>query len=206
MMNNVLLWTIIALVAAVIVVAIASRRRTRTRRAELRGRFGPEYDRTVEELGSATRAERELAARSRRVEHLHFHELSDADRARFESTWSGIQAQFIDDPAAAVAGANELIKQVMQARGYPADGFEQRVADLSVDHPTVVQHYRAARALFDSNRNEEQFNTEELRQAVVHYRVLFADLLQEHGSSNGHPSEAPESTQGRDAGSSHVTS
>jgi hypothetical protein len=179
MTNTVLLWVIV-LAAAVIVAAIASRRRARMRSVELRQRFGPEYDRTVQEMGSAARAERELARRARRVEHIRFQELTEADRVRFQANWTRIQAQFVDEPRVAVAAANELIKEVMRARGYPADGFEQRVADLSVAHPEVVDHYRAARALFDSNRNQ-RMNTEELRQAVVHYRALFADLLEEHG-------------------------
>jgi signal transduction histidine kinase len=180
--NSATLWIIVALAVAAIVVAaaIASRRRARLRSAELRQRFGPEYDKAVAELGSPARAERELAGRAHRVERLHFRELNDAERARFASSWSHIQAQFVDDPATAVGGASELIKDVMRARGYPIDDFDQRVADLSVDHPNVVQHYRAARALSDSSRNGRA-STEDLRQAVVHYRALFADLLQETG-------------------------
>jgi hypothetical protein len=172
-------WIIVAAAAAVllIIAAVAVRRSSQKRRANLRHRFGPEYDRAVEEFGSPERAERNLAARARRVDHIRFRDLTEADRARFTSTWAAIQAQFIDDPVLAVKGANELIKEVMRARGYPADGFEQRAEDLSVDHPEVVQHYRAARALSDANRNERA-NTEDLRQAVVHYRALFADLLQ----------------------------
>jgi hypothetical protein len=172
-------WIVVGLFAAVLVLVFAAVavRRTRGRRAELMNRFGPEYDRAVNEFGSPAKAERELAARARRVEHMHFRDLTEADRVKFSSAWSRIQAQFVDDPVAAVAGANELIKQVMVARGYPSDGFEQRAADLSVDHPEVVQHYRAARALSVPSRGK-QVNTEELRQAVVHYRVLFADLLQ----------------------------
>ena len=172
-------WIVVGLIAAVLVIAFAAIaiRRSRARRAELMNRFGPEYDRAVNEFGSPAKAERELAARARRVEHMHFRDLTEADRVTFSSAWSRIQAQFVDDPVAAVAGANDLIKQVMVARGYPADGFEQRAADLSVDHPEVVQHYRAARALAVPSRGR-QVNTEELRQAVVHYRVLFADLLQ----------------------------
>jgi hypothetical protein len=179
MNNTAMLWILVALaaVAIVIVAAIAARRRMQMRSAELRQRFGPEYDRAVEELGSPARAERELAARARRVHHFHFHDLSQADRARFASVWSHIQSQFVDDPTGAVVGANELIKEVMRARGYPAEDFDQNVADLSVDHAAVVQHYRAARSLAESNRSG-QIHTEELRQAVVHYRALFADLLQ----------------------------
>jgi hypothetical protein len=185
MTNQAVLWTIVVVVAVAIVAGLAiaaSRRRARMRRVELRRRFGPEYDRAVQEFGSEDRAERELAARTRRVAHLRFRELNEEDRARFESEWRDIQGRFVDDPLAAVASANELIKQVMQARGYPADGFDQRVADLSVEHPDVVQHYRAARVLSDPSR-KESIGTEELRQAVVHYRVLFADLLEEHGAT-----------------------
>lgn len=186
--ESLLLWTIVALVgvAIVIALAVASRRHARARRLELQRRFGPEYERAVEELGPA-RAERELAARARRVEHFHFRDLGTADRGRFASSWSRIQLQFVDDPAVAVSSANELIKEVMRARGYPTEDFEQRAADLSVEHPAVVQHYRAAQALADSNR-AGQASTEELRQAVVHYRVLFNDLLQP-------PSSAPAALQ-----------
>jgi hypothetical protein len=176
-----ILWAAIAFVAIAIASAatiITSRRRARVRSAGLRQRFGPEYERAVQELGSPARAERELAKRTKRVDHIQFHELSSADRARFSSTWRQVQAQFVDDPTAAVVGANELIKDVMRARGYKIDNFDQRVADLSVDHPAVVQHYRAAHALMDPTGNQP-VNTEELRQAVVHYRALFADLLQE---------------------------
>lgn len=180
-MSDSTLIAIIALVAAlaiVLVAAVASRRRSQQRRLELRERFGPEYDRAVEEFGGPARAERVLASRARRVDHLRFRELAPADRARFTAQWNTLQTQFVDDPAAAVVGANELIKEVMLARGYPANDFDQRVADLSAVHPDVVQHYRAARALSESARNGA-VNTEELRQAVVHYRALFADLLQE---------------------------
>ena len=172
-------WALVGLatVALMIIVIVASRHRARTRRAELRSKFGPEYDRAVEEYGP-DQADRELASRERRVQKLQPRELSAADRARFMASWASIQQQFVDDPGVAVSGANELINQLMRALGYRTEHFEQRVADLSVDHASVVQHYRAARALADANRNG-QVNTEELRQAVVHYRVLFADLLHE---------------------------
>jgi hypothetical protein len=182
--NTTTLWIIIATaaVAIVLIVALVARHRARVRSAELRAHFGPEYDRAVEEAGDAAHAERELAARERRVAHFHFYDLSPADRARFTAKWHRIQAQFIDDPAVAVAGANDLITEVMRARGYPTENFDQRVADLSVEHPDVIQHYRAARALSEPSRNG-QINTEELRQAVVHYRFLFSDLLQEASST-----------------------
>jgi len=177
--DSTMLWVAIglAIVALVIILVVASRHRARTRRAELKSKFGPEYDRVAEEYGP-DRVDRELVSRERRVGQFQARELSAADRARFLASWSSIQAQFVDDPGIAVSGANELINEVMRARGYPTEQFEQRVADLSVDHAAVVQHYRAAKALAESNRNG-QVNTEELRQAVVHYRVLFADLLNE---------------------------
>ena len=148
MTNTAVMWIVVALIAAavVLVAAIAFRRRVRLRSAALLRRFGPEYDRAVQECGSPMRAERELAARARRIDHIQLRELNQADRARFASTWSRIQGQFVDDPRGAVMGANELIKEVMRARGYPADDFEHRVADFSVEHANVVQHYRAARA------------------------------------------------------------
>jgi hypothetical protein len=184
--NTSVMWLIVAVLAVAIVViaVIASRRRSQARSAQLQHQFGPEYDRALEQHGSAVRAERELEARARRVDRIQIHELSSSDRVRFSSKWTAIQAQFVDDPAVAVAGASELINEVMRARGYPTENFDQRVADLSVDHPLVVQHYRAARSLAESNRGG-QTNTEELRQAMVHYRFLFSDLLQEPQAAHG---------------------
>jgi hypothetical protein len=180
MTNHPMLWAILALIAVamVIVVAKVSRRRARLRSAELQQKFGPEYEHAVEEFGSTARAEQELVARARRVRHFRFHELTDADRTRFATSWNRIQGQFVDDPVTAVAGADQLINEVMRARGYPSEDVEQRVADLSVGHPVVVQHYRAATQLIGSRR-EGYVNTEDLRQAVVHYRHLFAELLEE---------------------------
>lgn len=178
--NETLTWVIVAL-AAVAILAIAvieSRRRSRKRSMALQRHFGPEYDRAVAEHGNAARAERELAARAERLDRIQIRELNVADRARYQRAWTEIQARFVDDPALAASDANELINRVMRARGYPTEDFEQRVADLSVDHPLVVQHYRAARALAASSGGA-QINTEDLRQAMVHYRFLFADLLQD---------------------------
>lgn len=174
------LWIIIALVTAVTVVAVAlyTRHHAKVRRQQLRQQFGPEYDRTVEQLGSASRADQELARRARRVKHFRFHDLSPADRARFAASWQRIQAQFVDDPAVAVSSANGLITEVMRARGYPTQDFDQRVADLSVEHPNVIQHYRAAHELARSAHGSA-VDTEQLRQAVVHYRMLFSELLAE---------------------------
>jgi len=177
------------LVGAVALIAIAIMawlvvRSSRRRHVELRQRFGPEYERAVSEYGGERRAERELAKREHRVNRLHLHPLRDAERLRFEGQWRTVQARFVDDPSGAVTAADELIQAVMQAHGYPVRDFEHRVQDLSVEHANVVQHYRAARILSDANR-EGRANTEELRQAFVHYRALFADLLDEPGSAHG---------------------
>ncbi len=153
------------------------RTRQQRRSSRLQEGFGPEYDRAVQEFGGPGRAERELAARLRRVQKLDIRLLSPQERDRFGAAWANVQHRFVDDPRAAVAEANELVKSLMATRGYPIDDFEQRVADLSVDHASVVQHYRAARVLA---RTAEAGNasTEDLRQAMVHYRILFADLLE----------------------------
>ncbi len=169
----------IVVIAAVLVAvagAVAASRQSRARKEALRRRFGPEYDRAIEQYGGAARAERHLAARAKRVDRLRLRDLDEINRARFAMTWNGIQARFVDDPSRAVREANELIKDVMLVIGYPADEFDQRTADLSVDHPNVVQHYRAAHALAKSNL-EKKLDTEELRQAIVHYRALFSELI-----------------------------
>ena len=150
----------------------------RRRHLELKRRFGPEYDRAVEERGNVPLAERELLARERRIEQLHLRALPGPERTQFLSSWEHAQARFVDDPSGAVREADELIKLVMAARGYVVERYEQRVADLSVEHAQVVQHYRAARALSDLNR-ESRAETEDLRQAFVHYRALFTDLLEQ---------------------------
>ena len=166
-----------AAVALLVIVAMASRS-SKGKRQRLRERFGPEYDRALEHHGNERRAERDLAARERRVQRLHINELDAAHRVQFASDWAHAQTRFVDDPSAAVREADELIKTVMRARGYPVEDFERRVEDLSVDHASVIDHYRAARALAEANR-EGRANTEELRQALVHYRALFAELLEE---------------------------
>lgn len=159
------------------------------RRIKLRQRFGPEYERALRDYGSVSLAERELRNRAKRIANLHIRDLDDADRGRFVASWQALQARFIDDPRTAVQQADELITAVMAARGYPVADFEQRVADLSVEHANVVQHYRAAQALVEANR-EGRADTEEFRQAFVHQRALFAELLGEtQGAQTRHLQE-----------------
>lgn len=169
---------VLALVVAIVLALILSTRDNNRRRVQLRQRFGPEYERAIEDYGSEELAERALLTRAKRVRKLHLRDLGADTRMRHANAWQNVQRMFVDDPGGAVHEADHLIKTVMRDIGYPIEDFDQRVADLSVDHPAVVQHYRAARTLADANR-EGRANTEELRQAFVHYRALFADLLGE---------------------------
>jgi hypothetical protein len=171
---------IILTIAAIVIAALAGATLWRNgrvrRRRELRERFGPEYERLVAEYGDSARAEAELESRARRVRKLSIKELSPGERDAFARAWQETQERFVDTPGMAVRSAHELVERVMRARGYPVDDFDQRIADLSVDHAAVIQHYRAAHALHEANQQGRE-DTEELRQAMVHYRALFAELL-----------------------------
>jgi hypothetical protein len=146
------------------------------KRRELREQFGPEYDRAVETYGEHGKAEKELEARSERVAALNIRPLSSEERAHYATTWRQVQERFVDDPENAIHDADRLCGGVMQARGYPMGDFEQRAADISVDHPRVVEHYRAAHAVaMDADAGNAP--TEALRQAMVHYRTLLEDLI-----------------------------
>ena len=146
----------------------------------LHDRFGAEYDRTVRTEGDVRKAESVLDARARRVEKLQIRPLEPLRAAGFEEAWRKIQVQFVDDPDGAVTQADRLIGEVMTDRGYPVADFEQRVEDVSVDHPDVVMNYRAAREIALAHARRET-NTDDLRQAFVHYRALFEDLLETSG-------------------------
>ena len=139
--------------------------------------FGPEYGRTVDNLGSRPKAEAELRARQKRVEQLNIVPLSPADAARFREGWKALQARFVDNPKGSLAEADRLVCDLMEKRGYPMGDFERQAADISVGHPAVVEHYRAAHEIAVRDRNG-QTDTESLRQAVIHYRALFGDLLE----------------------------
>jgi hypothetical protein len=143
----------------------------------LQKRFGPEYGRTVHALGSQTKAESELKAREKRVERLDIVPLAPTEAARFTEAWKVLQGRFVDNPKAVFLQADQLVRELMSKRGYPVGDFERRAADISVDHPSVVDHYRAAQAIAVRNTRGEA-DTEELRKAVVHYRALFNELLE----------------------------
>jgi hypothetical protein len=162
---------VVIVVAAVVIVARAAARRRR-----LRQRFGPEYDRVVGERGSQLKAESELAGRERRIRSLEIRLLSDTARANYESSWRTIQEQFVDQPENCVVKAQALVTTVMKDRGYPIEGRDQMLADLSVEHASTLEQYRLAQAISQSAANG-QASTEDLRQAMIKYRVLFSDLL-----------------------------
>jgi hypothetical protein len=168
---------IAVLVAVFVVVLLAGWAYARRRRVQrLRERFGPEYDRTVRQQGNVRRAEAELQQREERVERLHIRPLAESARLRYREHWLEVQRRFVDNPSEAIAAADDLVADVMAARGYPVGAFEQRAADISVAHPLVVQHYRLAHAIA-LREGAGDANTEDLRKAMVSYRSLFEDLL-----------------------------
>lgn len=172
--NNLLILVAIVLIAIVGGLIFFSRRRS----DHLRERFGPEYERQVQELGSRSKAEADLAEREKRVGKLTIQPLSPADQDRFLDRWTKVQATFVDDPERSVDYADALLAEVMSARGYPVSDFEQRAGDISVDHPNVVQHYRAGHDIALRHSRGEA-DTDELRQALIHYRSLFEELVTE---------------------------
>lgn len=173
-MNSPQIVILLIVIAVVIVVALFLLRKRRSQ--NLREQFGPEYDRVVRKEGDISKGERLLEFRQKHRKALTIRTLSADDQARFDSRWREVQSEFVDDPASAVSRADGLISEVMQARGYPIHDFTQRAADISVDHPTVVENYRAAHDI--ALRHERgQASTEDLRQAMVHYRALFSELL-----------------------------
>ncbi|MBW4702871.1 MULTISPECIES: hypothetical protein [unclassified Micromonospora] len=169
----VLLVLVVLVVAALVAVAVVA-----NRRRALRSRFGPEYDRVVAEQDSRSAAERELRERERRHAELTLTPLSPQDRARYAAAWEELQVRFVDSPAETVGDADELVSQLITDRGYPTGEFTEQVAHLSVEHARTLTHYREAHEIRLRNERGEA-GTEDLRQAVVHYRALFADLLGE---------------------------
>jgi hypothetical protein len=170
------------LIAAILVViagiaAFPSIRKRRTER--LHAQFGgAEYTRAVKEDGSRRKAEAVLSDRTQRMERLHIQPLRSEDRARFVESWGRVQERFVDGPGGAVTDADQLLGDVMSTRGYPVSDFEQRVADISVDHPLVLDNYRAAHHTA-VRQSQGQASTEDLRKAMIHYRTLFEELVAE---------------------------
>lgn len=154
---------------------VRSRRKTT---AGFRKRFGSEYDRAVLEHGSERKAEAKLADRETRVENLKIRALTAAERGRFLADWQSVQSRFVDHPKSAVTEADELVSSLMQARGYPVADFDQRAADISVDHPRLVENYRSAHGVA-VRLGRDEASTEDLRTAMIQYRNLFDELVEE---------------------------
>jgi len=177
LMDPKLIGLAVVVILVIAVLAWMYVRKRRTSSAKLRQRFGPEYERAVRTHGSERRAEAKLADREKRVGSMKIRELDAAERERFSAQWISLQARFVDYPKGAVTEAGELVSSLMQARGYPVTDFDQCAADISVDHPKVVENYRSAHAIaLRLGRGEA--STEDLRSAMIYYRSLFEELVQ----------------------------
>jgi hypothetical protein len=165
----------VILIIAVVVWLYARKRKSTT--ADLRQKFGPEYERAVLTHGSERKAEAKLADREKRVEKLNIRDLDSMERESFSKRWEAVQSRFVDSPKGAVVEADDLVSSVMKARGYPLSDFDQRADDISVDHPRVMENYRSAHEIA-LRVGKEQASTEELRTAMIHYRSLFEELVQ----------------------------
>ena len=170
-------WVLIAVAVVALVALIALRTMSKRKTNRLQEQFGPEYDRTIDQGKNRRAAESQLAARAERREQLDIKPLPAAARERYEAQWTKIQAQFVDSPQAAVAAGDSVIQDVMRDRGYPVQDFDQRAEDVSVDHPQVVENYRKGHELAVASANGKG-STEDLRQAMRHYRALFIELLE----------------------------
>jgi hypothetical protein len=171
---------IVLAVVVIVIVAVLAWLYVRKRRSttvELRQKFGPEYDRAVLKHGSERKAEAKLADREKRVEKLNIRDLDPVERERYLKRWESVQSRFVDSPKRAVTEADDLVSSLMKVRGYPVTDFDQRAADISVDHPRVVENYRSAHEIAVRVGNE-QATTEDLRTAMIHYRSLFEELVQ----------------------------
>jgi hypothetical protein len=179
-------WIVIAVVVAIVVLGVvASALRTRRSRS-LQERFGREYDRTVDKAGGRREAEQELREREKRHDALELRPLSHEARERYLLQWQATQGRFVDDPTGAVSEADDLVQRVMRDRGYPVDDFEQRAADISVEHPDLVEKYRTANGIARASERGEA-STEDLRHSVRHYRALFVELLELPGDDDASP-------------------
>jgi hypothetical protein len=178
---------VVAVVAILLIVAVALAGWNAWRTSRLKKRFGPEYEAVLRRTGSKAKAEKELLRREKRVQHFQIVPLSAADVAKFSNSWSRVQGSFVDDPKGVLIEADKLVRELLVKRGYPVADFELRAADISVDHPIVVNNYRAAQRIVSLDQRGEA-STEDLRKAVVHFRALFDELL---GTARAHDGVAP---------------
>ena len=189
---------IVLIIVLLVIIALALVAVRASRRKKLQNTFGPEYDRVVADTGSRADAERELREREKRHAELELKPLSPESKARYSAAWEEVQIQFVDNPGEAVTTADRLTTELIAERGYPAGDYDDQIANLSVEHARTLGHYRDAHEI--SRRNSEgDASTEDLRQALVHYRALFADLLGEdpvqNSTSTSTPTSAPAATR-----------
>ncbi|MET0417332.1 MAG: hypothetical protein ABW022_15070 [Actinoplanes sp.] len=168
--------TIILIIVILVVLAAIAFGVQASRRKKLQNTFGPEYDRVVADTGSRTEAEKELREREKRHAELELKPLSEESQAKYSAAWEEVQILFVDNPSEAVGTADELVTRLIAERGYPTGDYDEKLVNLSVAHAGTLQHYRDAHEISERNRGGEA-STEDLRQALVHYRSLFADLL-----------------------------
>ncbi|WP_024936804.1 hypothetical protein, partial [Actinomadura welshii] len=194
------IWVVIAVAVVAALAAAGYLAVTRSRSARLRRRFGPEYDRAVEREGGRAAAERELRSREQRHEELELRDLDPRRREQYREQWVRVQERFVDTPEAAVEQADGLVTVVMGERGYPTHGFEEKVAHLSVEHGRTMDHYRHAHTI-SARAASKQASTEDLRQAMVHYRALFEELLTPPGGerATGRTPDHQEAAPGQQA-------
>lgn len=185
--TSLIILAVVALAALAAIAVVVSRRR---RSEHLKEHFGREYEHALEAKGDRAKAEAELAEREKRVQKLDIRALEPAERERFTAQWTEVQARFVDDPPRAVAFADALLGDVMKTRGYPVSDFEQRAGDISVDHPAVVENYRTAHDIAVRHERGDA-GTEDLRQAMIHYRSLFDDLVGTGEPASREPATAP---------------
>jgi hypothetical protein len=195
-------WVAVVIVAVLVILAVGYLVSARNRRRHLQDRFGPEYERAVRESDSRKEAEQELLAREERHAKLDIRPLDPQTRERYARKWAEVQERFVDAPGFAVTEADALVTAVMAERGYPTDEFEQRLSDLSVAHAATLDHYRNAHDI-SSRAARQEATTEELRQAMVHYRALFQELLGDGAdvAPNDHVNGAAYTTDGYDGAS-----
>jgi hypothetical protein len=185
-MNPQWIWIAVAAVAVLIIIGLIAFGARRNRSAALRDHFGREYDNAVRATGSRVRAENALAARAEEVKTFDIRPLTAAERDRFVSEWRTVEARFVERPTTAVVEADELISEVMRTRGYPMADFEKHAEHISVKHPSVVEHYRDGHDIIE-RQGRGAASTEDLRQAVLHYRALFEDLVNDGGADVERP-------------------
>lgn len=187
------IWIALGAVAVLIVAGLIARGARRARSESLRSKFGNEYDHALQAHGSRKKAERDLIERSEQVKKYNIVPLQASDRDRFRRDWQKVEQRFLERPATAVVEADELVADIMRTRGYPMGDFDRHAADLSVTHPRIVEHYRAGHRVIGGAAGSA--STEDLRQAMLHYRALFDELIDDRVGNDDVVSDVPRANE-----------